>query len=53
MPTNPTTLDELGDLPGMFRTTSAGESFFLYYSYNDEDFESVGRILMFAIKQYL
>lgn len=64
MPTNPRNVDDLRNIPGMYRATLDGENFLLYDSYNDatdvsDDDDStseetnLGRILIFATKANL
>lgn len=53
MPTNPRTLEDLGELPENFKKTSAGDNFLLYDSREHNVDESIGRILIFATRENL
>ena len=49
MPSNPQNIEDLGELPGKYKTTAAAENFLLYDSREDEEYDSTcGRILVFA-----
>lgn len=54
LPSNPLSIEDLGDLPDVFKKTLGAENFLLYDSLNDGDFDlNCGRILIFATRQNL
>ena len=49
LPPNPTTIDELQELPDRFKRKLVGENFLIYDSFEDEDYAlPCGRIIVFA-----
>lgn len=54
LPANPTSLQDLQELPLRFTTTKGGEKFLLYDSFEDEDdLDADGRVLVFGTKANL
>lgn len=54
LPAAPRTIDELGEIPDKFRITKKGESFLIYDSLEDEDYDlPCGRIIVFSTRENL
>lgn len=52
LPPNPTTLQELGEIPERFENTVTGDRFLIYDSRNEDD-DVEGNILVFATRRNL
>ena len=50
-PPNPTSLDDLGDIPDTSQKTITGDKFLIFDSFNQEDLN--GRVLVFATRKNL
>ena len=54
MPPNPQNIQDLHEIPTQFRKTIVGETFLLYYSYENENYTlRCGRILIFSTSENL
>lgn len=53
LPPNPTSLSDLNEIPERYTKTLAGESFLLYDSKSDEDYQGKGRVIVFSTRRNL
>lgn len=51
LPTNPTSIAELGELPDEYTKTATGDNFVIYDSINDEELDLENRIIVFATRR--
>lgn len=52
LPTNPISLEDLGEIPPRFQNTKVGDKFLVYDSWDNDDIQN-GRILMFSTRSNL
>lgn len=52
LPANPSSLDELDDIPRNLQVTATGDRFLMYDSHNTHDFET-GRVIVFGTRRNL
>ena len=51
MPATPQNLQDLEEIPNEYKQSLSGDNFFLYDSYENDEVEEFGRILIFATKE--
>ena len=54
MPSNPTSIEELGEISRSFRVTTQQQPFLLYDSFQDKDYDQdSGRMIIYATRENL
>lgn len=53
IPSNPVHIEDLGEIPTDFRNSLAGENFLLYNSFEMDEEDEYGRILIYATPENL